>query len=224
MTSSTRHAFAIVAHLEARRRPRQHRDLRALGARGLDTAALVRLVCGRAADDDIDEVVAALSLEPRARDAVLLRSPLGPRLLAAMELGRRAWLAPSPASTRITGPADAMATLASRLVDDARVWMLVLDVRLRVAGAFAIDVNDHDEVTAILQYTLGLSCRRVVLVSRRPGPAIIDVDDAARLQIARERGAVVGVFVLDHVVCGDDGWASLLRLGVVERCADPRYR
>lgn len=226
MTSSTRHAIALLSHIDARRQPRRERDLRVLGARGLDSAALVRLVCGRVADDDVAEAVTALGLEPRARDAVLLRSPLGPRLLAAMELGRRAWLLPSPAATRITGPADVMAALAPRLVDDHSIWVIAIDVRLRVAGARPIDdgADVDDLVAGVLQQTLAVGCRRVVLVSRRPGPAIIDVDDAARLRLLRERGALVGVVVLDHVVCGDDGWASLLRLGVVEGSGDPRYR
>lgn len=224
MTSST--AFALVAHLDRRRQPRRERDLRVLGARGLDTAALVRLVCGRVDDSDVTDAVAALGLEARARDAVLLRSPLGPRLLAAMELGRRAWLLPAPSSTRITGPADVIAALAPRLVDDHRVWLLAIDVRLRVAGARPVDGADDIDaaVTTILQQTLGLGCRRVVLASRRAGPAIVDVDDAVFLQRLRERATVVGVSVFDHVLCGDDGWASLLRLGVVERSGDPRYR
>ncbi len=226
--STHRTAFALVAPLESRRQPRRHRDLRTIGARGLETHALVRLVCGRVDDGDVADAVAALTLEPQARDAVLLRSPLGPRLLAAMELGRRACLVPVPTAARITGPADVVAALAARLVDDVRPWLAAVDVRLRIAGVRAVEApigaDDDDAVAAILQQTLALGCRRVVIVQRRPGPAVVDVSDAGFVSVLRARAASIGVVVLDHVICGDDGWASLLRLGVLEQSADRRYR
>ncbi len=203
--------------------------MRVLGARALHTTALVRLVCGeRAADDDVQHAARALQLDPAARDAALLRSLLGPKMLAVVELGRRAWLMPAPSSARVTSPAEAVAALGPRLADDSRLWLLALDVRLRVALARPLDVGDSadDEAltTTVLQHTLGAGCRRCLLVGRRPGPAIVSVDDAARLQQLRTAAGTVGVSALDHVLCGDDGWVSLLRLGVVAGSTDRRYR
>jgi hypothetical protein len=211
---------------------RRERDLRVLGARALHAAALVRLVCGERADDvEVQQAARALQLDPSARDAALLRSPLGPKLLAAVELGRRAWLMPAPASARVTSPAEAVSALGPRLADDRRLWLLALDVRLRVALARPLDVDttagdrDAEALAAlVLQHTLGGGCRRCVVVSRRPGPAIVDVNDAVQLQKLRDAAGTVGVSVLDHVLCGDDGWVSMLRLGVVVGSTDLRYR
>lgn len=235
MTSAT--AFSSSLSLSTLPVPppprRRERDVRVLGARALHTTALVRLVCGeRAADDDVHDAARALQLDPAARDAALLRSPLGPKMLAAVELGRRAWLMPAPSSARVTSPAEAVAALGPRLADDNRLWLLALDVRLRVALAqplecSVVDASEAGRATltaTVLQHTLGAGCRRSLLVGRRPGPALVTVDDAAGLQHLRTAAGTVGVSVLDQVLCGDDGWVSLLRLGVVVGSTDLRYR
>jgi hypothetical protein len=221
-------------------RPRRLVDLRVLGARALPSRALVRLVAGPRPDDDvIDDATAALQLADPAREAVLLDSPVGPRLLAALELGRRAGACRSPANTRIVGPGDAVAALSSRLVGDGRWWLLALDVRLRVARAVPLtsacadevegsddesaandDVADDDVAVGALQQTLAAGCRRLVLVRQGPGPATPTARDVALLASLRERCGVVGVAALDAIIVGEDGWCSLLRLG----CAPARER
>jgi hypothetical protein len=227
--------------------PRRLVDLRVLGARSLPSRTLVRLVAGSGPDDDaIDTATAALHLADPAREAVLLESSVGPRLLAALELGRRAAAHRSPAKTRIVGPGDAVAALSSRLVGDGRWWLLALDVRLRVARAVALtvagahdddsqedrtndasaandnvaDVTDEDVAVGALQQTLAAACRRLVLVRQVDGPAVATARDAALFVALRGRAAVVGVAALDAVIVGDDGWCSLLRLG----CAPTRER
>ena len=224
--------------------PRRLVDLRVLGARSLPSRTLVRLVAGSGPDDDaIDTATAALHLADATREAVLLESPAGPRLLAALELGRRAAANRSPAKTRIVGPGDAVAALSSRLVGDGRWWLLALDVRLRVARAVALtvatthddtslddhtntsnaandDIADEDVAVGALQQTLAAACRRLVLVRQVDGPAVATAHDAALFVALRGRAAVVGVAALDAVIVGDDGWCSLLRLG----CGPTRER
>ena len=234
-------------------RPRRLVDLRVLGARSLPSRSLVRLVAGPGPDDHaIDTATAALHLADPAREAVLLESSAGPRLLAALELGRRAAANRSPAHTRIVGPGDAVAALSSRLVGDGRWWLLALDVRLRVARAVALtvatthddtsqddrtnglsaanddiadiaDVTDEDVAVGALQQTLAAACRRLVLVRQGDGPAVATPRDAALFVALRGRAAVVGVAALDAVIVGDDGWCSLLRLGCVPT-RERRYR
>lgn len=219
-----RTTLALVDHHE-HRAPRRERDIRALGARALDAPALVRLVCGRVDDTAVDDAVHALGLEPSAREAALLQSPLGPRLLAAVELGRRAWLAPAPTATRITGPAEAVAALGPRLVDDEHLWLLALDVRLRVVAARSLGPRGAAfDVVGTLQQTLMHGARRLVLVHRQTGPAIVDSAVVGRLLALVERAALVDVLVLDHVIAGDDGWVSLLRQGILPTRSDLRYR
>lgn len=191
-------------------------DLCALGARALSTRALVHQLVGA---DDVDAAVAALALHHRARDAALLDLKGGPRLLAALELGRRAWLHPPPIGARVTGPVDAVAAVAARLVDDARAIVIALDVRGRVARVVHIDDDVH-----ALQTILGAGCTRglvVEKVERAAVPAGADVDRALGV---KARGVAVGVDVVDHVLVGDDGFCSLLRLGLLGPRTDRRYQ
>jgi hypothetical protein len=207
--------------------PRRLVDLRVFGAATLPDRELVRLVCGaRVADADVDAATAALELAPAAREGALLASPHGPRLLAALELGRRATRVPSSSFARIGGPADVVAAVGPRLGDDGRWWLVGLDVRLRLARAVALDVcaSDRDDVVvAGLQQALQAGCRRLVLLRRRPGPAVPDDDDVAVLEALRARAGLVGVAALDVIRLGDDGWCSLVRLGFAPP-RDPRYR
>lgn len=209
--------------------PRRLVDLRVFGAATLPDRELVRLVCGpRVSDVDVDTAVTALELAPAAREGVLLDSPHGPRLLAALELGRRAARVPSSSLARLCGPADVVAAVGPRVVDDARWWLVALDVRLRLARAVALEVGTGDDaiddvVVLGLQQALQAGCRRLVLLRRRPGPAVPDDDDVAVLEALRARAGLIGVAALDVVRLGDDGWCSLVRLGFAPS-RDPRYR
>jgi hypothetical protein len=206
--------------------PRRLVDLRVFGAATLPDRELVRLICGpRVADADVDAAVAALELAPAAREGALLHAPHGPRLLAALELGRRAARVPSPSLARLCGPADVVAAVGPRLVDDPRWWVAALDVRLRLARAVGLDGGDttDDVVVAALQQTLQAGCRRLLLLRRRPGPAVPADEDVAVLETARARAGLIGLAALDVIRLGDDGWCSLVRLGFAGP-RDPRYR
>jgi hypothetical protein len=213
--------------------PRHLVDLRVFGAATLPDRELVRLVCGpRIVDAAIDDAATALQLAPVAREAALLSSPHGPRLLAALELGRRAARVPSPSQARITGPADVVAAVGPRLGGDARFWLVAVDVRLRLARAVVIDVAIDvalaedaidDVVITALQQTLQAGCRRLLLLRRAVGPAVAGDHDGAVFNALRARGGLVGVDALDVVVLGDDGWCSLVRRGFGPP-RDPRYR
>lgn len=207
--------------------PRRLVDLRVFGAATLPDRELVRLICGpRVADADLDAAVAALELSRGAREGALLDSPHGPRLLAALELGRRGIRVPSSSLARIGGPADVVAAVGPRLDEDTRWWLVALDVRLRLARAVALDAAaaDLDDIVVTgLQQTLQAGCRRLLLLRRRPGPAVPDDDDVAALEGLRARACLVGVAALDVIRLGDDGWCSLVRLGFSPP-RDPRYR
>jgi len=204
--------------------PKRTLDVRVLGARALPTRALVRLVAGPRADDaDVDEAVTAIGLAHDARDAALLRSPIGPRVLAAVELGRRAACVPSPAAARILSPTDVVSAIGPRLVE-RRAVVVGLDVRMRIARVAELDSIDDDTGSAdVLQLTLAASCRRFIVVARREGPATPTAADVDRFSAVRARAGLVGVVAVDHVVVGDDGIASLVRLGLAAP-REPRYR
>ena len=194
-------------------------DLRSVGARARSTRALLLLLLGKRVDDDvIDAAASALSLQARARDAALLRSPQGPRLVAALELGRRAWMSTPPMGTRVQGPVDVAAVAAPRLVDSARPALLCLDGRGRLAHFTKAGNDDQDsdsDDVNVLQQILMAGCRRGVLCWRLCGPAVPDAAHVERMLRLQRSARMVGVDVIDGVLLGDDGFCSLLRLGLI---------
>jgi DNA repair protein RadC len=206
--------------------PRRLVDLRVFGAATMSDRELIRLVCGpRVEDDEVTTVASALELAPAAREGALLDSPHGPRLLAALELGRRAGRAPSSAAARLDSPGALVAALAQRLGEDQSWWVVAMDVRLRLARAVPLGCGgDLDAWSSLaLAETLRVGCRRFAVARRLVGPAVFSADDRARFAHVRDRAAPLGIRVLDAVVIGDDGWCSLVRQGHVA-LEEHRYR
>jgi hypothetical protein len=200
-------------------------EICALGATTMPTSTLVRLLFRRPVDDEeVAAAVAALSLFGPAREAALRRLRVGPQLLAAVELGRRAWMLPSPAGRRLRNPVDVAAIVAPRAIDDppgAR-WILSLDLRLTLARLERAPTPDAGYA---LRSALGAAASRIVVASRRPSAAVPDSDDVEAMASLGAAAALVGVSVLDHVILGEDGFASMLRLGLLPPGPrDPRYR
>ena len=195
-------------------------DLCALGASSLPTKDLVDILLrGRVADDDLRAAERALALTGPAREAALRDHRAGPQLLAAVELGRRAWMLPSPAGRRVRSPVDVAAIVAPRGTDDGGVVALSLDVRLTVARLEHVE----KDAGAVLRSVLGAGCRRVIVAEKRAARAIPTGDDEDFADRLHKAAALVGVGVVDHVILGDDGFCSLLRLGLIAS-SDARYR
>jgi len=174
--------------------------------------------------DERPAAEAALSLLGAARDAALCDLRSGPRLAAALELGRRAWMLPSPAGRRVRAPVDIAAICAPRFVDDDDGCLgIALDRRLTVARL----ARTTADTGSVLRLTLGAGVTRIVLGMNRRGdravPTTADVDWAAALHAAC---ALVQVALIDVVLLGDDGFSSLLRLGMLpsQPDGDTRYR
>lgn len=187
----------------------------ALGASTLPSRELVRLLVRRPMEHgEVEAAARALALVGPAREAALRHLRSGPQLLAALELGRRAWMLPSPAGRRVRSPVDVATIVAPRAVDDPprSTWVLSLDVRLTLARLERLPRGDTG---AALRSTLGAATSRLVLASRRPHHAVPDGDDVDELRSLVSAGALVGVAVVDHVILGDDGFCSFLRLGLL---------
>lgn len=199
---------------------RNIRDIAALGAHCTSTRDLLKL----AGADDNDALAAehALSLVGAARDAALRSLKCGPRLLAALELGRRAWMLPSPAGRRVRGPVDVAAIAAPRFTSDEPPAMTIaLDRRLTVARL----TSGAIEPALVLRDTLGAGVTRVaVSLNKRGQRAAPTTDDTALAERLTAACALVDVKLLDVVLVGDDGFSSLRRLGLLAACGDPRYR
>jgi hypothetical protein len=198
--------------------PMRTEDLCALGANTMATKDLVAILAG-GRDDEVIEAERALSLTGPPRDAALRSLHAGPRLLAAVELGRRAWMTPSPAGRRMRSPVDVAAVIAPRAEVDDGLWVLSLDVRLTLARVERTDAAPGN----VLRSTLAAACRRMVVAIRRANRAVPDsADEDLALAIAGA-SAVVDVGLVDFVILGDDGFCSLARLGLLPAC-DARYR
>lgn len=78
----------------------------------------------------------------------------------------------------------------------------------------------------VLRATLGAGVTRCVLaLNRSRHRAVPTVDDAARSKLLAEACALDDVSLVDIVILRDDGFCSLLRLGMLAAgCADGRYR
>lgn len=214
----------------------QARDLCALGASSLPLKDLLALALRRNPRNDDDELrhaERALALYGGARDAALRELRAGPQLLAIVELGRRAWMLPSPAGRRVRAPADVAAIVAPRVSSSAdenqhgqapgqapgHVWLLALDARLTLARLAALP----REPSALLRAALSAGTSRIVVAMTRPARAVPTAADARFVEDLHAAARIVGVALVDVVLLGDDGFASMLRLGMVPP-ADARYR
>ena len=194
-------------------------DIMALGCHTLATREL--LAAAGVDKNELEHAERALALIGAARIRALKDLKKGPALLAALELGRRAWMLPSPAGRRIRSPVDVAAVCAPRMSDDEPECLaLALDTRLTVARVEATRIEVH----AILSFALGAETSRVIVaLNRRGHRAAPTADDQGLAQRLLSAASVVRVSVLDVAVLGDDGFCSLLRLGML-RASDARYR
>lgn len=194
-----------------------------------------QLVCRVVRGLQADEVRAAcraLALSGDARTRALRDHRAGDRLLAALELGRRACLAPTQVRRRLRGPADAAALMrpllagvtpspSSSAPSSVHVLALLsLDVRMRVVAA---DVLAPSTPGVVLRRTLSLGANRALVGRVTAGPAVPRSDDVdAALELLRA-ARLVDCCLVDWIILGDDGTASLARLGLLEP-GDARYR
>lgn len=193
-------------------------DLAAFGARALSQRELVRLLLPRCEPAIVDQADRALGLVGAAREAMLLDLPHGARLLAALELGRRAWHLPSPRGRRVFGPLDVAAAVGPRASAD-ETWVLGLDARLTLARL----VPCGDEPGDLLRAALHGGAVRLAVAVRRPAPAVATSADCERAHALAAVATACRTPLLDWVVLGDDGFCSLVRLGLMVS-GDRRYR
>jgi DNA repair protein RadC len=146
------------------------------------------------------------------------------RIAAGFELGRRA-LQRSNAAPRLNLASSAEVARFARLrlasLDHEQLWLLALDGRnglrsaRRVAegGLHGCAVDPRD----ILRAALREAASAFVLVHNHPSgdPAPSDEDVELTRTVARA-AAVVGTPLVDHVIVGGGGHASLFDLGLLE--------
>ncbi len=218
---------AGLAGLAPRDRPRE-KLLRA-GADTLGDNELVAVLLGTGLRDrdalavaaDLLAAVGGVSRLGRHAAERLTRAPgVGPtraaRLLAAVELGRRALAGPHLSRPRLASPA----AVAGYLLPDhaghpeERFGVLLLDTKHRAIRAVPISRGTLDASLVhpreVFRAAADHAAAAVVLFHNHPsGDPAPSVDDVQLTRRLVEAGELMGIAVLDHVVLGDACWHSL---------------
>jgi DNA repair protein RadC len=219
---------------EAADRPRER--LRALGASALAARELVALLVGSggtagSAGDVADGILGAsggslrrlAGLDVAALERVAgVGAATAARVLAALELGRRAAVEEPGERDRIRGPADVHLLLGPRLRDlpQEEFHALFLDSRHRVLREALITRGTLDASLVspreVFRLAVVEGAAAVILAHNHPSgdPAPSPDDRAVTRQIA-EAGRALGIPVLDHVILGDGRFASLAEEGAL---------
>ncbi len=143
-------------------------------------------------------------------------------LIAARELGRRLYAAPSARRPTVRTPADVAALVGPdmRYLDREHFKVVLLSTRhdalavedVAVGGLSSAIIHPREVFKAAIRW----SAAAVILVHNHPSgdpePSADDLRITARLANA---GRVVGIEVLDHVVVGDGRFVSLRERGAL---------
>jgi DNA repair protein RadC len=219
--------MTLIAAMEPETRPRER--LAARGAEQLTDSELLAFVLGAGTRGASALEVAAAVLRGADGPTGLLRATpaelagfagIGPvrvaLILAALELGRRAIAGRPERGQRVAGASEVWTYFRSRLapLSVEEFWALGLDVRHRVqtehclarGSLTGVEIHPRDVFRPLIRQ----AAAAVIFVhnhpSGDPAPSRADVELTSRL---REVGDLCGIPVLDHVVVGWEGYASL---------------
>jgi len=214
----TRPVGARVAVLEGR-------------ADSLSDASLVSLIVSEGSDEIGRAVLDGQPLpdglwRASAEDLVLVRG-VGPagaaRLLACLELARRASAWPAAERPVVSTPEDVVRLCSTQLrgLDREHFWALSLSTKNRLLRMVEVSVGSLNASIVhpreLFKEAVRISAASVVVVHNHPSgdptPSGADLQLTRRLVRA---GEVLGIEVLDHVVIGDGGaHVSLREMGAL---------
>lgn len=209
-------------------RPRER--LRSVGASNLALAELLALVVGSGSGGNPAGVVGGRILA--AADGSLARlasldvaslegipgvgAATAARVLAALELGRRAAATLTEVGDHIRGPADVFARMGPRLRDTPQeeFHALMLNSRHRVIREVLVTRGILDSALIhpreVFRPAVGEGAAGVILVHNHPsGDPTPSAEDRAVTRQLAAAGRAVGIPVLDHIVVGSGSYASL---------------
>jgi DNA repair protein RadC len=142
------------------------------------------------------------------------------RLAAGLELGRRASCLPLPRGARLGSSEDVFRAFGPQLgrLTHEELWALALDARQRVlcrillarGGVSSCALRPADVFRPLLR----AAASSVVLIHNHPsGACEPSSEDLEFTQKLAEAGELLGVFLLDHVIIGAEGYFSCLDAG-----------
>lgn len=144
------------------------------------------------------------------------------RVMAALELGRRAWRV-LPERPVLSRPAEVVAAVADELAGADRERLLVLsaDSKNRLLGYDVASVGTLDGAPVhpreVFKAAIRRSAASIALVHNHPSgdPTPSPQDRAITRRISRA-GSLLGIPLLDHVIVGDTRYVSLRAEGMIE--------
>lgn len=190
----------------------------------------------KVADDDLVRVIAGqdvaltLPIGVIARSTVLeISEKLGisparaVRVVAAMELGRRASSSPPARGERCLSPEkvyELFRDLATAEVEEFHIAML--DVRGRLLGRRMIARGSISQCPVsprdLLRVAIRDGAHSIILVHCHPsGHVSPSVDDLALTERLRAASDLCGVLVRDHLIIGSEGYYSFVEAGTWRR-------
>jgi DNA repair protein RadC len=145
------------------------------------------------------------------------------RIVAALELGRRAESEAIPPRPRIRGPEDVATLMAPELADltQEEFHVLVLNARHEVTCRRMLTRGILDasliHPREVFRLAVQESAAALILAHNHPSgdPSPSPEDRVVTRQMA-EAGRTLGIPVLDHVVLAGDAWVSLMAGGSAE--------
>jgi DNA repair protein RadC len=138
------------------------------------------------------------------------------RLLAALELGRRAAAETLPERPRIRGPAEVFDLLAPKLRDlpHEEFHALLLNTQHRVLRDVTVTRGILDasliHPREVFRPAIADNAAAVILVHNHPsGDPSPSAEDRAVSRQMTDAGRAIGIRVLDHLIVADGGWRSV---------------
>jgi DNA repair protein RadC len=153
------------------------------------------------------------------------------RIVAALELGRRAAAEPEGREEPVRGPADVFARVGPLLRDlrQEEFHALLLNTQHRIIRDVLVTRGILDasliHPREVFRAAIVESAAGVILVHNHPSgdPTPSQEDRAVTRQLV-SAGSAVGIPVLDHVIVGEGRYVSLAELGGLQTCSSPALR
>ncbi|KST64550.1 RadC family protein [Mastigocoleus testarum] len=137
-------------------------------------------------------------------------------ILAAIELGKRAFHSRPGEQTRIDSPAVAAATLSQDLMwqGQERFAVLLLDTKNRLLGTQVITIGTATETLAppreIFREVIRQGATKLIVAHNHPSGNLEPSPEDIELTRQLLRGALLlGIPLLDHLILGDGNYQSL---------------
>jgi DNA repair protein RadC len=202
--------------------------LQHLGARALSTPELLSLIIGGANSLDtayrvMEEVGQDL---PKATVHTLkhirgIGDTTANRIVAALDLSRRAMQAERPERPRITSPADAANLLLAEMqhLEQEHFRLILLDTRNRVLGTPILYIGSLNtsviRIAEIFKEAAKINAAAIILVHNHPSgdPSPSPEDVGVTRQIV-QAGKLLSIDILDHIIIGQNQFVSLKERGL----------